>query len=103
MLERRDENSAVNLHVFSDSPEAVALFLADQDISCDLYERRLKSRRGRNVSPDVYSGYEFAHQGEAVQATVFPYDGIRQAPISPVDGAPMKRADLKEVSALLDL
>ena len=98
-----DENSVVNLHVFSDSPEAVALFLADHDISCELYERRLKSRRGRNVSPDVFPGYEFAHAGEAVQATVFPFDGMRQAPISPIDGAPMKRVDLKGVKALLDL
>jgi hypothetical protein len=98
-----DDNSAINLHVFSDSPEAVALYLADHDISCQLYERRLKSRRGRNVSPDTYSGYEFEQHGEAIEATVFPIDGIRQAPISPVDGKPMRRADEKSVRALLEL
>jgi hypothetical protein len=33
---------------------------------------------------------------------VFPVDGIRQAPISPVDGRPMRRADADELAALLD-
>jgi len=32
---------------------------------------------------------------------VFPVDGIRQAPVSPVDGRPMRRADTAEVAALL--
>jgi hypothetical protein len=36
-----------------------------------------------------------------VQATIFPVDGIRQAPISPIDGKPMKRADEKAVRELL--
>ena len=96
-----DENSAINLHVFADSPEAVATFLDARDISCRLYERRLKSRRGRNVSPDTYAGFAFEHGGEPVEATVFPIDGIRQAPISPIDGKPTKRADIKVVKALL--
>jgi hypothetical protein len=96
-----DENSAVNLHVFSDSPEAVALYLGDKDIPCRLYERRLKSRRGRNISPDVFAGYEFAFKDEPIEATVFSIDGIRQAPISPIDGKPMRRADIKSVKALL--
>lgn len=96
-----DENSAINLHVFADSPEAVALYLGDKNIACRLYERRLKSRPGRNTSPDVFPGYEFACNGEAIEATVFAVDGIRQAPISPIDGKPMRRADEKAVRALL--
>jgi hypothetical protein len=96
-----DENSAINLHVFADSPEAILTFLADRDISCRLYERRLKSRRGRNVSPDTYAGFEFQLGGEPIEATVFPIDGIRQAPISPIDRKPIRRADLKAVTAIL--
>ena len=96
-----DENSAVNLHVFTDSTEAVTLFLADQGISCRSYERRLKSRRGRNISPDVFAGFAFEHCGAPIEATVFPIDGIRQAPISPIDGKPIRRADIKAVTALL--
>jgi len=32
---------------------------------------------------------------------VFPVDGIRQAPISPIDGRPMKRVGIDGVQALL--
>lgn len=97
-----DENSAVNLHVFADSPEAVAMYLADQNISCRPYERRLKRRRGRNIGREVFAGFKFELDGEAIEATVFAVDGIRQAPISPIDGKPMRRADAKAVSALLE-
>jgi hypothetical protein len=96
-----DDNSAINLHVFADSSEVVALFLGERGFACRLYERRLKSRRGRNVQPDIIPGYEFQFEGEPVEATVFPVDGIRQAPLSPIDGKPMRRADKKGVRALL--
>jgi hypothetical protein len=96
-----DDNSAINLHVFADSSEVVALFLVEHGYTCRLYERRLKNRRGRNVQPDIIPGYEFKFEGEPVEATVFPVDGIRQAPLSPIDGKPMRRADEKRVSALL--
>ena len=38
----------------------------------------------------------------SVDATVFPIDGIRQAPVSPVDGKPMRRIDAEELEVLLD-
>jgi hypothetical protein len=44
----------------------------------------------------------FDANGRTVDATVFPIDGIRQSPYSPVDGRPMKRADAREVSELVD-
>jgi hypothetical protein len=97
-----DENSSVNLHVFADSPEAVAMFLDQLDIPCQLYERRLKMRRGRNIAPTAFAGYAFRHAGESVEATVFPIDGIRQAPVSPIDGRPMRRANMAAVQQLVD-
>ncbi len=94
-----DENSVVNLHVFADSPEAVALELDQIGISYRSYERRLKSRRNQ---VETYSGFEFHHNHSPVQATVFPVDGIRQAPMSPVTGKPMKRLDAEGVQVLLE-
>lgn len=94
-----DENSAVNLHVFTDSPEAVALELSNIGISFRPYERRLKSRRNQ---VDTFAGFEFHHSNSAIQVTVFPIDGIRQAPMSPVDGKPMKRVDSNAVQLLLE-
>ena len=93
-----DANSAVNLHVFADSAEAVAATLARLGISYRPYERRLKTRRDRT---GVFAGYQFHHSDSAIEATVFPVDGIRQAPMSPIDGKPMKRADKEGVQALL--
>ena len=93
-----DRNSAVNLHVFADSAEGVAMLLANLDVSYRPYERRLRSRRDQAV---VYSGLEFHHGEATVQATVFPVDGIRQAPLSPIDGKPMRRADTRAVEALV--
>ena len=93
-----DENSAVNLHVFTDSPEMIAMEIGDRGIQFRAYERRLKSRRGQI---EMYAGFEFSYCNETIQATVFPVDGIRQAPMSPVDGRPMRRVDTDAVQELL--
>ena len=93
-----DENSAVNLHLFADSPEMVAMELADIGVSYKPYERRLKSRRDQF---ETFAGFEFHHSNNPIQATVFPVDGIRQAPMSPVDGKPMRRADREAVQEML--
>jgi len=94
-----DENSAINMHLFSDSPEMVAFHLGDRNIQFKNYERRLKTRRNQ---VEAYPGYEFRHEYNVVQATVFPFDGLRQAPISPIDGKPMRRADYTAVQVLMD-
>ena len=96
-----DHSSAVNLHVFADSPESIALELHAHGYDCRPYERRLKISRGKGAKPESFAGYEFQLEHAAIQATVFPVDGIRQAPISPVDGKPMKRANRKAVGNLV--
>lgn len=93
-----DENSAVNLHVFADSAETVAAELEGLGFDVRIYERRLQSRRGQT---ETYPGFEFILDALPVQATVFPIDGIRQAPLSPIDGRPMDRADVKRVKDLI--
>ncbi|MDH3430293.1 MAG: hypothetical protein OEQ14_09810 [Gammaproteobacteria bacterium] len=97
-----DENSSVNLHVFADSAEHVAMQLANSGYSYRPYERRLKTRPGRSATSCTFAGFEFDHQMARIEATVFPVDGIRQAPISPIDGRPMRRADSKAVRSLLE-
>ena len=94
-----DHNSAVNLHVFADSPEIVAMELTGLGLTVRPYERRLKSRRNRS---ETYAGFEFHHNHSVIQATVFPVDGLRQAPMSPIDGKPMKRVDSAGVQQLLE-
>lgn len=93
-----DDNSAVNLHVFADSPEMIAMEIGDRGIQFKSYERRLKTRRGQI---EVYAGFEFRHNNETIQATAFPIDGERQAPLSPIDGKPMRRVNAVAVQELL--
>jgi hypothetical protein len=93
------EHSAVNLHVFADSAEQVAIRLAQDGISYRPFERRYKSRKGRS---ETFAAFSFVHEDSTIEATVFPYDGIRQAPMSPVDGKPMRRADSRKVQRLLE-
>ena len=94
-----DDNSAINLHVFSDTPELVAFALDEVPLPYKAYERRLKARRDQT---ETYAGFRFDHQDSSIEATVFPLNGMRQAPISPVDGKPMKRADRDAVKRLID-
>ena len=95
-----DENSSVNLHVFADSPESVAMRLTDLGYNYKPYERRLKN--ARTAAPATFAGFQFNYESASVEATVFPIDGIRQAPISPINGRPMKRADTKAIRMLLE-
>jgi predicted nucleotidyltransferase len=90
--------SDINLHLFADASETVAIRLLDLGVPHEFYERRVKMDAERSVN---YPALRFEANGRTVDATVFPVDGIRQSPYSPVDGRPMKRADAREVSELI--
>ena len=86
------------LHVFSDSAEAVNFLLMDAAIPYRVGERRVKMNAERVVT---YPSVSFSVDDFDVEATVFPMDGIRQAPLSPTDGRPMRRVDVADVEMLL--
>ena len=88
----------VQLHLFADPPESVALNLLDRGVGHDVGEHRLRIDAERF---QVFPSVQFEIDAQTIDATVFPVDGIRQAPISPVDGRPMRRADTDELEALL--
>jgi hypothetical protein len=92
------EHSDVQLHLFAERAEAVTLKLLDQGIDHEVTERRVKLNAER---VRAFPGVRFRLDDQPIEATVFPTDGIRQAPVSPVDGRPMRRATLIEVQALL--
>ena len=92
-------HSEISLHLFSDTAEHVSLRLFDRGVPHEAAERRLRYEPGRIVS---YPAFRFVAGEQAIDAVVFPEDGIRQSPSSPVDGKPMRRADVAELRALLD-
>jgi hypothetical protein len=92
-------HSEINLHLFSETPEAVSLRLDERGVPHEVLERRVRFERDRAVS---YPALRFVAGRQTVDAVVFPLDGIRQSPSSPVDGKPMRRASTTEVEDLLD-
>ncbi len=93
------EHSQVQLHLFSDYAESVALKLIDRGIAHEVTERRVRMSPERVLT---VPGLRFEVEDQAIEATVFPADAIRQAPVSPVDGRPMRRASVVEVEALFE-
>ncbi|HSJ48096.1 MAG TPA: hypothetical protein VLA26_04545 [Gammaproteobacteria bacterium] len=91
-------HSDVNLHLFADAPEEVNLFLMGAGIPFEVGLRRL--RLNRETSGDIPS-VRFLAGEQSIEALIFPANGIRQAPLSPVDGRPMERAALGRVEELL--
>ncbi|MDH4106219.1 MAG: hypothetical protein OEW50_09175 [Gammaproteobacteria bacterium] len=91
-------HSDINLHLFSESAESVSMKLDERGVPHEPHERRLRFERDRIVS---FPAFRFVAGNQTVDAVVFPLDGIRQAPSSPVDGKPMRRATAAEVAALL--
>lgn len=92
------EFAEIQLHVFSDSTEAVCMHLMDQDFDYEVVERRIRMSPSQQRSiPSI----RFNIDKEIVEAVVFPRDGIRQSPVSPVDGRPMRRAERREVQELV--
>jgi hypothetical protein len=91
-------HSEINLHLFADQPESVAMRLMEQGIPHEVSERRLRYEPTRVVS---YPAFRFVAGQQPIDAVVFPIDGIRQAPASPVDGRPMRRGAAAEVEGLL--
>jgi hypothetical protein len=91
------EHSDIQLHVFSDTPETVYLNLADRRYEYEVFERKLKMAPERWIP---VPSARFEMKSRIVEAFVFPADGIRQSPISAVDGKPMRRASITEVESL---
>ena len=92
-------HSEINLHLFAETPEAVSIRLDEHGVPHEALERRVRFERDRSVT---FPAFRFVAGRQTVDAVVFPLDGIRQSPFSPVDGKPMRRATAAEVAALLD-
>ena len=86
------------VHVFADTPEELLFALMERGLRYREAERVQRVAGGQQSLPSVV----LRLQGVEVEAVVFPRDGLRQAPPSPVDGRPMRRADVREVAVLVE-
>lgn len=92
-------HSGVQLHLFADAPERIVMHLIDREIPFETTDRRFRMMSGTQQD---FPAYRFIAGDVAIEAVVFPSEGLRQPPASPLDGRPMKRAGVAEVESLLD-
>lgn len=93
------EHSAVRLHVFAEIPEKIMHFLMEQRIPYEEKQRRYRFSRDEEQHLPVVS---FIAGETVVELTVFSLQGLRQPPLSRIDGSPMVRASRDEVVKLMD-
>jgi hypothetical protein len=93
-----DAHSAVCLHVFSDDPDAVGLYLRNQGVPVETQTRRVRASR---VEQPEYPVLLFAADNLSFDLTVLPRDALRQAPLDRVEERPMRRASLAQVEMML--
>jgi hypothetical protein len=93
-----DKYSHVNLHLFAEPSEEVALFLFESGIPHESGERRL---RVSTESFKMYPTYTFVADDVPVELVVFPHRARKHAPVCPVEGKPMRRANTASVESLV--
>jgi len=92
-------HSTIDCHLFSDTVEAVGSTLDQLGIFHRDISRRFRVRRDE-VEP--FPGYRFSAHDCDFSSAVFPLRMRGHAPLSPLDGRPMRRASLKELATLLN-
>lgn len=91
------QHGAVELHLFCDAPESVMLRLQDMQVPHQPFDKRVR------FPSDHYEqipGFSFEWKSSTVDVLVFKYRRIRQAPLCPVEGRPMRRASADRVLEL---
>ncbi|HTT07568.1 MAG TPA: hypothetical protein VMH34_02085 [Gammaproteobacteria bacterium] len=89
-------HSAISLHVFGDTLEELTGFLEERGIPHQLGERRYAG------SDRMYITLSFLAGGQSIRLVLFPTGAQhRAAPVSPIDGRPVRRADIGAVRRLL--
>ncbi|MCB1561150.1 MAG: hypothetical protein KDI75_08660 [Xanthomonadales bacterium] len=94
-----DAHSAVNLHVFSDDPQALDWFLSEHGIPFDSGSHRYRANADAEIEVPTVS---FTADGIHFELSLFPLDGLRQSPLDRIDRRPMQRAALAQLQELLD-
>jgi hypothetical protein len=93
------DHSAIDLHLFADAPEQVALEMDQLGYAYRSIQLRHRWRRGEH---EQLPGYRVYVGDSECLVSVFPDKRRGHPPLSPVDGRPMKRAGVRELAALLE-
>lgn len=91
--------SDIQLHAFAEHSESFDLFLQRQGIDYEIVERRY---RFAGDDYRFYPAFRFVAGEYRFEVALFSATGIREAPRSLVDGAPMARASATRVERALE-
>lgn len=93
-----DARSPVMLHLHTDDADAVARFFDERSIPVQARSRRLRLDRHRDGD---FPMWIFSADDLPFDVTVLPRDVLRQAPLSPVDEKPMRRAGVTQLRQVI--
>ncbi|MGB1110748.1 MAG: hypothetical protein ACPG4N_10355 [Gammaproteobacteria bacterium] len=91
-------HAVIELHVFADAAESLAVYLDDQRLPYEIDEKRFRDGRG---GYQYYPMLKFLADDTPIEVVVFPTAGRRQSPPSLVDGKPMARADVAQLERMI--
>jgi len=92
------KHSRISLHLFCEGPENLVLYFLERGIPFDQEQRQIKWHDGNyRMLPLMV----IEQDGVKVELAVFSPIDLRQAPPSPIDGRPQRRAGMVEVENLL--
>ena len=92
------EHARIALHVFADSSESLILFFRERGVPFSQEQRQIRWFDGEHRLVEVIVT---ELDDRAIELTVFEPVHLRQAPPSPIDGRPQRRATLAELELLL--
>ncbi|TVS11458.1 MAG: hypothetical protein EA419_07975 [Wenzhouxiangella sp.] len=94
-----DEFSRICLHLYSEDPDSVVRFLMENGIAFDQERRRIRWHDGgwREIDVLVVEAGE-----ETVEMALMIGREALQAPPSPIDGRPLRRASRSDLQSLVD-
>ncbi|MDX1459708.1 MAG: hypothetical protein R3348_01510 [Xanthomonadales bacterium] len=93
-----DRHSRISIHLFNDPPDDVARDLDERGLDYRYEERAIRWHDGsQRRMPLLVTDAD----GVVVELSLFSSVDLRQAPPSPVDGRPQRRAALNEVACLV--
>jgi hypothetical protein len=95
-----NQHSKLQLHLFSESPEQIALHLFNNGIPYQEAEKPILIKKGQKQRQPCF---RFHSKETEVELIWFPSRSIGQAPLSSVDQKPEKRASINQLKKIMQL
>ena len=92
-------HTRIALHVFAESSEEIVLFFREKGIPFSQEQRQIRWFNGEHRTLELVLT---ELDGRTLELAVFEPVHLRQAPPSPIDGKPQRRAALAEVELILE-